>query len=164
MTRVREARTDDGPRLRAIQSAALAQPVPDLLELGVDSGGPTVLVAERESERVPDDDGTARPDRRADAGGPVGYALAVTDADERVGYLVELAVAANARGEGHGTALLSTLVERFREDGVDRLRVTVRAVDERAREFYRSRGFDERTRLPEHYEDCDGLLLVCELR
>jgi len=46
----------------------------------------------------------------------------------------------------------------------DTVRVTVRAVDERAREFYRSRGFDERTRLPEHYEDCDGLLLVCELR
>jgi|GEM_PF-464443 len=162
MTRVREARTDDGPRLRAIQSAALAQPVPDLLELGI-GGGPTVLVAERESERVPDDDGTARPDHRADVGGPVGYALAVTDAAGRVGYLVELAVAADARGEGHGSALLSTLVERFREDGVDRLRVTVRVVDERAREFYRSRGFDEGTRLPDHYEDCDGLLLVCEL-
>jgi ribosomal protein S18 acetylase RimI-like enzyme len=137
---VREARPDDLPRLRAIQTVVLAEPWAELLAVAVD-GPPLCLVY-------------ADPD-------PSGYALAV--ADDEAGYLAELAVAEGHRGEGRGSALLDALVGELRERGVSRLRVTVREVDERARSFYRDRGFAERDRLPDHYEDCDGLLLVRDL-
>jgi len=90
---------------------------------------------------------------------PVGYALAVTDGDDATGYLAELAVEPGSQGEGHGSALLETLVERLRGSGVERLRVTVRVVDERARSFYRDHGFERTERLPDRYESGDGLLL-----
>jgi len=155
MTRVRHARPDDRPTLRAIQSATLAESWPDMLELGV-GGSPTLLVAEpgpplSEGGRPPGDTGI---------GEPVGYALAVTDGEDAVGYLVELAVAPEFQGEGHGSELLRTLVALYREKGIERLRVTVRAVDEDARAFYRTHGFEQRERLPDHYEDGDGFLLV----
>ena len=134
---VREARPDDLARLRAIQTVVLAEPWPELLSVGVD-GPPLCLVY-------------ADPD-------PTGSALAVADDD--AGYLAELAVADGHRGEGQGSRLLEALVENLRERGVETLRVTVRAVDERARTFYESRGFEEHERLSDHYEDCDGLLLA----
>jgi len=158
MTRVRHARPDDRPTLRSIQSATLAESWPDLLELGVD-GPPTLLVAEpgpslSEGGLPPGDSGF---------GEPVGYALAVTDDEGVVGYLVELAVAPDSQGEGHGSELLTTLVALYREKGVERLRVTVREMDEGARAFYRARGFEQRERLPDHYEHGDGFSLVRDL-
>ena len=161
MTRVRRGRPADRRRLFAIQSVALAEPWRDLLALALD-GAPLLLVADR-------DDGT----------GPVGYALAVTGDDSRessetstkgaghsgrpTGYLVELAVAPGERGRGHGTALLDALVDHLRRAGVDRLRVTARAVDDRALSFYRDNGFERRERLPGRYESGDGVLLVREI-
>lgn len=147
---VREARPEDLPRLRAIQTVTLAEPWPELLTTGVD-GPPVCLVyADSEADLDPDSDT-----------GPTGYALAVADDD--AGYLAELAVAEGNRGQGQGSALLAALVERLRDRGVGSLRVTVREIDERARSFYESREFVERERLPDHYEDCDGLLLEREL-
>jgi len=137
---VRDARPDDLPRLRAIQTVTLAEPWPELLAAAVD-GPPVCLVS-------------AGPE-------PVGYALAVVD--DSTAYLAELAVAAGHRGEGRGSTLLSSLVDRLRGDDVDRLRVTVRAVDERARSFYDRHGFESADRLPDHYEAGDGLLLVRDL-
>jgi ribosomal-protein-alanine N-acetyltransferase len=151
---VREATPEDLPRLRAIQTVVLAEPWPELLAIGVD-GPPLCLVY-------------ADPD-------PVGYALAIVDGSEAGGdgtdsrddgperggaYLAELAVAEGHRGEGRGSALLSALVSRLRERGVGRLRVTVRVSDERARSFYEDHGFAVAERLPDKYEDGDGLLLV----
>jgi ribosomal-protein-alanine N-acetyltransferase len=123
--------------LRAIQTVVLAEPWPELLSVAVD-GPPLCLVY-------------------ADPG-PTGYALAV--ADDEAGYLAELAVAEGHRGEGQGSALLDALVTELRDRDVRLVRVTVRATDERARSFYRQNGFERRDRLPDHYEDCDGLLLV----
>ena len=140
MTPIREAQPEDRARLRAIQTVTLAEPWPELLAAAVD-GPPTCLVC-------------ADPD-------PTGYALAV--ADDETGYLVELAVAAGHRGHGRGSVLLDALVDRFRDRGVTTLRVTVRVVDERARSFYEAYGFEERERLPDHYEDCDGLLLARDI-
>ena len=140
MTPIREAQPEDRARLRAIQTVTLAEPWPELLAAAVD-GPPTCLV-------YPDPE-------------PTGYALAV--ADDETGYLVELAVAAGHRGQGRGSALLDALVDRFRDRGVTTLRVTVRVVDERARSFYEAHGFEERERLPDHYEDCDGLLLARDI-
>ena len=151
---VRDGRPDDLPALRAVQERALAEPWTELLTLAADGGGPTLLVAT---------DGTGGVDSVGDADTPVGYALAVTDEDDAVGYLVELAVAPTHQGEGYGSALVERLVDRFAERRVERLRVTVRAVDERAREFYRDRGFERRERLPDHYESGDGVLLTRDL-
>jgi ribosomal-protein-alanine N-acetyltransferase len=147
--RVREGRSTDLPALRAIQAAVLAEPWEELLAVAVD-GPPILLVA------TPRGPATAT----SDTATPVGYALAVTDGDDDAGYLAELAVAPDAQGEGHGSALVDALVERLRESGVTELRVTVREVDETARAFYRDRGFERRERLPEHYERGDGFLLV----
>jgi len=137
---VRRARPDDLPRLRAIQTVVLAEPWPELLSVAVD--GPPVCLVHADPE-------------------PTGYALAVADDD--AGYLAELAVAEGHRGEGQGSALLAALVAELRERGISRLRVTVREVDDRALSFYREHGFVDRDRLPDHYEDCDGLLLARDL-
>jgi ribosomal-protein-alanine N-acetyltransferase len=146
--RVREGRPGDLPALRAIQTAVLAEPWTELLTVAVD-GPPVLLVATPEST-----------DAAGAAGTLVRSGPAVTDGDDDAGYLAELAVAPDHQGEGHGSALLDALVDRFRESGVAELRVTVRAVDEAAREFYRERGFERRERLPDHYERGDGFLLV----
>ena len=66
------------------------------------------------------------------------------------------------RGEGRGTKLLIALVDRLRERAVSVLRVTVRTVDEDAQSFYEERGFSVESRLPDHYENCDGLSLTRE--
>jgi ribosomal-protein-alanine N-acetyltransferase len=150
--RVREGRSTDLPALRAIQAAVLAEPWEELLAVAAD-GPPILLVA------TPRGPATATEDTAT----PVGYALAVTDGDDDAGYLAELAVAPDAQGEGHGSALLDALVERLRESGVTELRVTVREVDEAARAFYRDRGFERRERLPERYERGDGFLLARSL-
>jgi ribosomal-protein-alanine N-acetyltransferase len=118
----------------------LAEPWPELLSVAVD--GPPLCLVYADPE-------------------PTGYALAV--ADDEAGYLAELAVAEGHRGEGQGSALLDALVAELRGRDVPLLRVTVREIDERARSFYRDHGFERRDRLPDHYEDCDGLLLVREL-
>ena len=140
MTPIREAQPEDRARLRAIQTVTLAEPWPELLAAAVD--GPLTCLVYADPE-------------------PTGYALAV--AGDETGYLVELAVAAGHRGQGRGSVLLDALVDRFRDRGVTTLRVTVRVVDERARSFYETRGFEERERLSDHYEDCDGLLLARNL-
>lgn len=133
---VRPARPADLGRLRAIQTVVLAQPWPELLAVAVD--GPPVCLVYADPE-------------------PTGYALAV--ADDAEAYLAELAVAEGHRGEGRGSALLASLVDRLRADDVDRLRTTVRCVDERARTFYERHGFETTERLPDHYESGDGWVM-----
>ena len=143
---VRTGRPGDLPALRAIQVTVLAEPWEELLAVA-DDGPPVLLVA------------TGATAEHAHPVTPVGYALAVTDGDDATGYLAELAVEPGSQGEGYGSALLSALVERLRGSGVERLRVTVRVVDERARSFYRDHGFERTERLPDRYESGDGLLL-----
>jgi ribosomal-protein-alanine N-acetyltransferase len=130
MTRIREATPDDRPRLLAIQSASLASNWPELLATAIDGPG-TVLVAGHD---------------------PVGYALAVGDDPT---HLAELAVAPGHRDAGHGSALLTTLL-----DNCEECRLTARADDERARRFYERHGFRVERRLPNHYEDGDGVAMV----
>lgn len=173
---IREARPDDLPALRAIQAVALAEPWPELLAVAVD-GPPPLLVdadpnpvgyalavagdADGDSDDGSEDDSEAESaaDRLSDA---------ATDAElqgsEPSAYLVELAVAEGRRGEGRGSALLSAMADRLRDDGFGRLFVTVRAIDERARSFYADHGFERVARLPDHYDAGDGLLLARPLR
>jgi ribosomal-protein-alanine N-acetyltransferase len=138
---IRVARPADEGRLRAIQSAALDEPWPELLEGAVD-GAPRLLV-------------------RDPGQGPVAYALVVPD--DPVAYLAELAVAPPVQGEGHGTALLTALLDRLRAGGFETVRLTARADDERVRSFYAGFDFAVADRLPDHYDDGDAVLLVRSL-
>jgi len=87
-------------------------------------------------------------------GTAVGYVLAVPGED--VVQVVEVAVAPDHRRSGHGTALLAAVTERF--DDRETVRLTTRADDERARRFYEVNGFTVVDRLPDHYEDGDGVV------
>ena len=138
---IREARSTDRERLLTIQSASLTQPWPELLEMAVD-GLPLVLVAD-------------------DGGGPVAYALVVTA--EPVATVAELAVAPPYQGEGYGSALFGSLLERLRSVGIERVRLTAKAEDERARSFYEKFDFTVEDTLANHYDDGDGVLLVRSL-
>ncbi len=140
--RVRPGERPDLPHLRRIQTAALAEPAPDLLRAAAGDGPPGLFVA--------------------DDGGPVGYTVLVTG---QVAYLPELAVAPARQGEGVGTALLESVVAtlRRRAGGPDSLRVTARAGDNRARRFYRSRDFEVVERLPDFFETEDGVAMVRNL-
>jgi len=135
---IRPARSGDYPRLRAIQSAALDEPWPELLDVAVD-GAPMVLVLDP-------------------GGGPIAYTLVVPD--HPVASVAEFAVAPPLQGQGHGSRLMTALLDRLRARGFGRVRLTARADDERVRSFYDSFGFTVADDLPDHYEDGDGVLLV----
>jgi ribosomal-protein-alanine N-acetyltransferase len=130
MSYIREATPDDCPRLLAIQAASLASNWPELLETAI-TGPARVLVAGRT---------------------PVGYALAVGSDPT---HLAELAVAPGHRNAGHGSALLRAVLTEVGE-----CRLTARADDERARRFYERHRFRVEERLPNHYEDADGVSMV----
>lgn len=137
---IREGRPEDWPRLRLIQQVALDEPWPELLEAALD-GPPLVLVIETDR--------------------PVGYALVVPD--EPVAYLAEFAVAPDHQGEGLGSALMDALLERLATRGVETVRLTARADDESVHAFYEGHGFGVVDRIPEHYEECDGLVFALGL-
>jgi len=138
---IRPATAADEPRLRAIQSAALDEPWPELLDVAVD-GHPILLVV---------DPGT----------GPIAYTLVVPD--HPVASVAELAVAPPLQGQGHGSRLMDALLDHLRSEGFERVRLTCRADDERVRSFYDSFDFAVAGELPEHYDDGDGVLLVRDL-
>lgn len=138
---IRPARSADEPRLRAIQSAALDEPWPELLDIAVD-GHPVVLVLDP-------------------GAGPIAYTLVVPD--HPVASVAELAVAPPLQGRGHGSRLVEALLDQLRNEGYERVRLTCRADDERVRSFYDSFGFTATEELPGHYDDGDGVLLVREL-
>ena len=141
---VREATAADLPRLETIRAVALPESSARLLAFGV--RGPAVSLVACET---PGDV-------------PVGYALALPDEALGDAYLAELAVAPGSRRAGHGRALLEAVARRVADH--DRLTLTTRATDERARAFYRDAGFTPVERLPGHYSDGeDGVRLAREL-
>ncbi|QSG09523.1 GNAT family N-acetyltransferase [Halapricum desulfuricans] len=133
---VREIRADDRDRLREIQQAVLSDPSPSVLAAALD--GPLFgLVAE-------------------DSGAVVGYLLAVIG--ETRTYVPELAVAADTQRRGHGSALLAAAIDRLCERSVRTVRLTTRADDPAARAFYEQQGFESVERIPDHYDDADGVV------
>lgn len=139
---VRPARATDGPRLRQIQQDALAEPWPDLLDVAL-GDGPVCLVVEA---------------GEAGDGAVVGYAVALT-ADAPVAYVPELAVDPDFQGQGYGSTLLRELLATLRGRGIERVRLTVREGDRRARSFYDEHGFETVDRVPDHFATGDGLVL-----
>jgi|APHM01.1.fsa_nt_gi Acetyltransferases len=141
MVEITRTTTVDGERLREIQQTALAEPWAELLDCAL-GGFPPLYVATD--------------------GCPVGYAI-VMPGPEETAYLPELAVAPDEHRQGYGSRLLEYLCQDQREDGYDRLALTVRVVDGEAREFYDSHGFMLGEQLQDEYDGGDGLLLLKEL-
>jgi len=92
---------------------------------------------------------------------PVGSAIAMPGGEETA-YLTELAVGPDEQRQGYGSALIEAVCDEQRADGYERLVLTVRAIDEGAREFYRAHGFEVCERLDDEYESGAGLLLARE--
>jgi ribosomal-protein-alanine N-acetyltransferase len=134
---VREGRPADLPHLRAIQSAALAEPWPELLETAVEGPPPLFVV---------------------DDGEPLGYAVVVPGGGS-VAYVPELAVHPDNQRDGYGSRLLDRLRTRYTAGG-GQLRLTVRADDRGARAFYADHGFRVVDRLDGYFEAGDGLVLA----
>jgi len=141
MIDLRRGTWDDLDRLRAIQTTALDEPWPELLETAVGGYPPVYVAVDHE---------------------PVGYAV-VVPGPETVAYLPELAVALERQREGYGSALLEYVCTELAGDGYDQLRLSVLATDERARQFYEQCGFEAIERLPDEFERGDGILLAREL-
>lgn len=135
MPTVRSAEPADRDPLFEIQRRTLAEPWPALLETAL-AGPPPLYVVED--------------------GGPVGYATVIPGTGA-VAYVPELAVHPDRQGEGFGSHLLEALCGEFA--GHDELRVTVRAVDTRARSFYSEHGFEHVDTVPDHFEAGDGVVL-----
>lgn len=141
--------------LKTIQDDSLRSPWPELLDTAIQAqdlelDGPLCLVA------------TSPPSNT-----PVGYVLAVggpPDADEagdhcdetkRQCYVAEIAVAADYRREGYGSALLEAV---GRQTDADELFLTAPAEAGASRAFYETTGFRVVDRLSDHYDSEDGLL------
>jgi ribosomal-protein-alanine N-acetyltransferase len=137
MTTVRPATREDLGRCRAIQAAALSDPWPDLLPTALESGAVFLVI---EGDR------------------PAGYAVAFA-CPGAVAYVPEIAVKPERQGAGLGTRLLRAMLDRLAATGHNRVRLTVRADDERARGFYEARGFEPVERREGQFDDADGLLL-----
>ena len=60
--------------------------------------------------------------------------------DDGLGYVAQLAVAPRARGRGHGRALLLSLFEAFRADGLRRAELSVHGANRGAARLYESVG------------------------
>lgn len=74
-------------------------------------------------------------------GGVLGYAAGATT-DGHGGEVPVLYVDPDHWGEGVGTRLFETVLDALREQGVDRVEITVLADNDVGRSFYESRGFD----------------------
>lgn len=136
MPTVRPGRPADGPRLREIQADALAEPWPELLELALDDG-PLLRVVETDA--------------------PVGYAIALAT-DDPLAYVPEFAVAPAEHGQGYGSLLLRDLLSTLHDTDVERVRLTARAGDHDARQFYARRGFAVVDRVADHFDAQDGVV------
>lgn len=141
MVQITQTAAVDEDRLREIQQAALPEPWPEILNAAL-TGFPPLFVAVEDR--------------------PVGYAV-VMPGDEETSYLTELAVDPDEQRNGYGSALIEALSEQQRAEGYERLVLTVRVVDEGAREFYHRHGFEVRERLDDEYESGAGLLLARDL-
>lgn len=75
------------------------------------------------------------------AAGLMGYFVAMTGVDEL--HLLNVTVAPEWQGRGHGSALLDAVVGHGRDRGLATLWLEVRHGNHRARALYARRGFDE---------------------
>lgn len=95
--------------------------------------------------------------------GVVGYAVLWCILEQ--GELANIAVAEEHRGRGHGSYLLTRMLEVARDRGIERIYLEVRVSNAAAAELYRSFGFEEVGRRKKYYDRPieDALLMSLEL-
>ncbi len=86
---------------------------------------------------------------RSDDGGVVGYVVAWFVADQ--GEIANIAVSPDQRGRGAGRALLDAALGEAGARGTSAVFLEVRDSNQRARELYASRGFEEVGRRRRYY-------------
>jgi len=86
---------------------------------------------------------------RSDAGSVLGYVVAWFVADQ--GEIANIAVAPDQRGQGVGRALLDAALGEAATRGIAAVFLEVRDSNQRARELYASRGFEEVGRRRRYY-------------
>ena len=91
----------------------------------------------------------------ADGDDVVGYVVADTMPNHgtNIGHVKDLAVDPDRRGEGIGRLLLSEALGRLFVDGAGRVKLEVRAGNDRARTLYRDFGFQTHHVVPGYYDD-----------
>lgn len=96
------------------------------------------------------------------AGGDIlGYLVANVESDinlsrfqtRREGHLLKIAVREGVRREGIGTSLMKILENDLAEEGIESVKLEVRVQNEGAREFYQTRGYEEKELLKNYYPD-----------
>jgi ribosomal-protein-alanine N-acetyltransferase len=143
--RIRQAERADLLAVHRIEQEAFPQPWPfDAFEQSL--GRPGFLVAV-----------TAAPDP-----GIVGYVVAdsVPNHGRPLGHVKDIAVHADHRGQGIGTALLRRALSVLRTEGAASVKLEVRESNERARSLYREQGFEHRRTIPRYYNDGENALVM----
>jgi [ribosomal protein S18]-alanine N-acetyltransferase len=84
----------------------------------------------------------------------IGYGILNTAAGEA--HILNLCIAPEAQGEGHGRHLLRRLVDLARWHRVERIFLEVRPSNPRAIALYHSEGFNEIGRRPRYYPAAHG--------
>ena len=104
------------------------------------------------------------PRRRAWVAGQPVHAYAVSSLAGDVTDLQRIAVAADRRGTGVATSLMTTLLDAARDDGATRVLLEVAADNAAALALYARHGFAEIDRRPAYYRDGrDALVLSLTL-
>lgn len=88
----------------------------------------------------------------------VGYIIG-TVRFPNVGHVLAIGVEPEYRGKGIGTALMKSIFEYFKKRGVGKVRLEARESNKVARQFYRSLGFVEVTKVPYYYSDGETAVL-----
>jgi len=91
----------------------------------------------------------------------IGYVIGEVErqAAQRVGHIMNLAVALEWRRKGLAGRLLDELEQRFVERGAYKSYLEVRASNIPAKMLYQKRGYIEAGHLPNYYHDEDGIAM-----
>ena len=97
-------------------------------------------------------------------GSIAGYVVAdVTPTYGRdLGHIKDIAVHPTAQGNGIGRRLLQRAVLGLTVEGVGRIKLEVRKHNTRARQLYRSEGFEPVTRLAGYYNDGEDAIVLAK--
>lgn len=91
--------------------------------------------------------------------GVIGYIIGIIDRLE--GHIISLAVDENFRRKNVGTLLVKKLLEIFKEERVNKVKLEVRKRNTKAQNLYKKLGFFEAKELPRYYENGeDGILMM----
>lgn len=92
----------------------------------------------------------------------LGYVIGDTVSNQGIpfGHIKDIAVRADARGDGIGTGLLRRAIDALEANGVHGIKLEVRESNERAIGLYQAHGFEHRRTVEEYYDNGENALLL----